>query len=127
MDMVSTLKCIGVDEIFLPEELIAGSIQHDDDLRFQHTGGKSHLHNSFLPNLIYREFKRNMIGLMGIEKFNALRSKTFEQAKLAASKFRQQENVSVEALITERLVPLGAAIGIPDLKIGVSLKIILSR
>ena len=127
MDMVSTLKSIGVTEIFAPASIIHSTIQHDDELRFKNTGGRERFRGQFLQNLVYREMKKFMVRLIGIEAFYIDRMIVFESAKLAAQKIDTQCMAAIDVIVSDRIVPLGNAIGLPSLKISAAIKVTVSR
>lgn len=94
-------------------------------MRFANTGGD--FRNTFLQNLIYRELKKFLVVLIGIDLFYQAKNKVYEVAMNSARTFQGSTNLPAEIEFSNRKVPLGPRIGLQDLSIRAALKVSINN
>jgi glycosyltransferase involved in cell wall biosynthesis len=121
VDIQNSLRQAQVKKGYLPEHIIESVIEHEDDLRFAHTGGS--FRKSFIHNLIYRELKRFLLPILGVPIPLETRQRVFAAAVKAAQSARGRSTAArAEVILSRRPVEMRRRLGHPNSEIRVSLR-----
>ncbi len=121
VDIQNALRQAQIRKGFLPEHIVESIIEHEDDLRFAHTGGS--FRNSFVHNLIYRELKRFLLPILGVPIELQTRQRVFAAAVKAAQNARGRSTTArADVILSRRPVEMRRRLGQPNSEIRISLR-----
>jgi len=126
VDIQNALHHSGTRKSFLPEHIVARIVEHDDALRFAHTGGT--FRKTFLQNLIYRELKRFLYPLLGVPLSLEVREKVYAAAvKAAANAKGKSTSARADVILSRRPVEMRRRLGHPEAEIQISLRALVDH
>jgi len=126
VDIQNALHHSGTRKSFLPEHIVARLLEHDDALRFAHTGGT--FRKTFLQNLIYRELKRFLFPIFGVPLSLEVREKVYAAAVKAAASARGKSTAArADVILSRRPVEMRRRFGHPEAEIQISLRALVDK
>ena len=125
VDIQNALHNSGTRKSFLPEHIVARVVEHDDTLRFAHTGGT--FRKTFLQNLIYRELKRFLFPIFGVPMSLEVREKVYAAAVKAAANAKGKSNARADVILSRRPVEMRRRLGHPEAEIQISLRALVDH